>query len=436
MDQNIYVEKKEGYRNEAEGLAKEIREMLGIVTAVRIVNIYTVYGLDEKEIEEARVKIFSEPSIDTVYEDISFLDGLDHFVLEPLPGQFDARAKASEECIQLIIGNFSARVRCKKLYGFSGLSVRDIQRIRDYVLNPVEMREGSLKVEPLHGETPVRKVETVKGFRYFNQKELMDFLRKNSLAMTYDDLHLIQDYYMDEKRDPYITEIKVFDTYWSDHCRHTTFNTVIKDVEFLSNSNREKAAYERYMELRKSLRRENKPVTLMDIATIGARYLKARGLVKDLDVSEEINACSIEREIETSSGKKNVLIMFKNETHNHPTEIEPFGGAATCLGGAIRDPLSGRSYVYQGMRITGSGDPRKPLKDTLPGKLPQRVITKGAARGFSSYGNQIGLNTGFVEEVYHDGYVAKRMEVGAVIGSALKENVIRETPIPGDVVIL
>ncbi|WP_040907979.1 phosphoribosylformylglycinamidine synthase [Youngiibacter fragilis] len=436
MDQNIYVEKKEGYRNEAEGLKREIREMLGIETAVRIINIYTVYGLDEKEIAEAKAKIFSEPSIDTVYEDSSFIYGLDHFVLEPLPGQFDARAKASEECIQLLLGNFTARVSCKKLYGFTGINARDIKKVRDYVLNPVEMREGSIRVEPLHGETPVRQVETVKGFRYFNQKELMDFLKKYSLAMTYDDLHLIQDYFMDEKRDPSITEIKVFDTYWSDHCRHTTFNTVIRDVEFLSNSDMEKAAYERYVELRKSLRRENKPVTLMDIATIGARYLKARGLVKDLDVSEEINACSIEREIDTSSGKKNVLIMFKNETHNHPTEIEPFGGAATCLGGAIRDPLSGRSYVYQGMRITGSGDPRKPLKDTLPGKLPQRVITKGAARGFSSYGNQIGLNTGFVEEVYHDGYVAKRMEVGAVIGSALKENVVRETPMPGDVVIL
>lgn len=436
MNYNIYAEKKEGYRNEAQSLTMEIREMLDIRTDVRIVNVYTVFGLDPSNLEEVTTRIFSEPSIDTVYGDERFLDGKRFFILGLIPGQFDQRAKASEECIQLLIQDFSVRVTFKRIYLFEGVDEEQLVRIRDYVCNPVEMQEGTLRIEETMAVRKDVDVEILVGFREFSAVRLDDFLSSRALAMTSADLAMIQRYFQSEDRDPTITEIRVIDTYWSDHCRHTTFNTVIRNVEFQRNSTKEKEAFDRYLAVRKELGREDRDITLMDIATIGARYLKHKGLVSDLDVSEEINACSIERSILTNDGRKDVLIMFKNETHNHPTEIEPYGGAATCLGGAIRDPLSGRSYVYQGMRITGSGNPLTPLRDTLPGKLPQRVITRGAAKGFSSYGNQIGLNTGFVEEIYHDGYTAKRMEVGAVIGSTLKENVVRKTPKEGDVVIL
>lgn len=436
MNYNIYAEKKEGFRNEAESLRREIREMLGIQTEARIVNVYTVFGLKEQNLPEVTSRIFSEPSIDTVYSDERFLDGKRFFILELIPGQFDQRAKASEECIQLLIRDFDVRVGFKRIYIFEGIGEEQLERIKGYVCNPVEMREGSLLIEDIPEVLKNDEVETLEGFRTFRSESLKVLLEKLALAMSFEDLSLIQTYFRSEDRDPTMTEIRVIDTYWSDHCRHTTFNTVIGKVEFLKNAEKEKAAFDRYLELRKALGREDRDITLMDIATIGARYLRHEGLVPDLDVSEEINACSIERRVMTNAGRKDILIMFKNETHNHPTEIEPYGGAATCLGGAIRDPLSGRSYVYQGMRITGCGDPRTPLASTLPGKLPQRLITRGAAKGFSSYGNQIGLNTGFVEEIYHDGYVAKRMEVGAVIGSTLKENVVREIPKAGDVVIL
>jgi phosphoribosylformylglycinamidine synthase len=436
MNYNIYAEKKEGFRNEAESLKVEIREMLGIMAEVRIVNVYTVFGLKAQNLPEVTSRIFSEPSIDTVYSDERFLTGKRFFILELIPGQFDQRAKASEECIQLLIQDFNVRVGFKRIYLFEGIGDDQLEEIKDYVCNPVEMREGSLLIEEVPEVRKNENVEILEGFRKLPTEALRIILDDLSLAMSLDDLSLIQAYFRTEDRDPTMTEIRVIDTYWSDHCRHTTFNTVIRKVDFLKNAEKEKAAFDRYLALRKTLGREDRDITLMDIATIGARYLRQQGLVPDLDVSEEINACSIARTVPTNAGRKDVLIMFKNETHNHPTEIEPFGGAATCLGGAIRDPLSGRSYVYQGMRITGCGDPRTPLAATLSGKLPQRVITRGAAKGFSSYGNQIGLNTGFVEEIYHDGYVAKRMEVGAVIGSTLRENVVRKTPKEGDVVIL
>lgn len=433
---NIYVEKKKGFQNDALNLDKDLKEMLGLATTSRIVNLYCVKGIDEDALRLVKDNVFSEPSIDDIYDNDQFLTNKKYFILELLPGQYDQRAKAAEECIQLVLGNFKAEVKYKKIYLFENVSDEELLRIRDYVLNPVEMRIG--KLEEKFDSVPVKgnQVEVLNGFRNLKDEELEDFISSYGLAMSLEDLMMVRAYFKDEARDPKITEIRILDTYWSDHCRHTTFNTILKEVDFHERADLEKKTFEEYLEMKKTLGREAKNTTLMDLATIGTRYLKHKGLVTDLDESEEINACSIVRTVRTNEGDKEVLVMFKNETHNHPTEIEPFGGAATCLGGAIRDPLSGRAYVYQGMRITGASDPRESLKHTLKGKLPQRVITKGAAKGFSSYGNQIGLTTGFVEEIYHEGFKAKRMEAGAVIASALKENVIREVPKAGNLILL
>lgn len=433
---NIYVEKKKGFQNDALNLDKDLQEMLGIATTSRIINLYCVKGIEGEALSLVKEKVFSEPSIDDIYEHEEFLIGKKYFILELLPGQYDQRAKAAEECIQLVLGNFKAEVKYKKIYLFENISEEELLRIRDYVLNPVEMRIGNL--EEKFEQVPVKgnQVEVLDGFRDQKDEELEVFISSYGLAMSLEDLKMVRAYFNNEARDPKITEIRILDTYWSDHCRHTTFNTILKDIDFHEHAVLEKQTFEEYLEMKKTLGREAKNTTLMDLATIGTRYLKYQGLVKDLDESEEINACSIVRTVRTNEGDKEVLVMFKNETHNHPTEIEPFGGAATCLGGAIRDPLSGRAYVYQGMRITGASDPRESLEHTLKGKLPQRVITKGAAKGFSSYGNQIGLTTGFVEEIYHEGFKAKRLEAGAVIASALKENVIREVPKAGNLILL
>ena len=433
---NIYVEKKKGFQNDALSLDKDIKEMLGIATTSRIVNLYCVKGIEGDALSLVRDNVFSEPSIDEVYEQDDFLIGKKYFILELLPGQYDQRAKAAEECIQLVLGNFKAEVKYKKIYLFEQVSDEELFRIRDYVLNPVEMKVGALeeKFDPVPEKG--NQVEVLTGFRDLEDGALEEFISNFGLAMSLEDLVMVRAYFKKEERDPKLTEIRILDTYWSDHCRHTTFNTILKNVDFHENAVLEKRTFEEYLEMKKTLGREAKSTTLMDLATIGTRYLKHKGLVTDLDESEEINACSMVRTVRTNEGDKEVLVMFKNETHNHPTEIEPFGGAATCLGGAIRDPLSGRAYVYQGMRITGASDPRESLEHTLKGKLPQRVITKGAAKGFSSYGNQIGLTTGFVEEVYHEGFKAKRLEAGAVIASALKENVIREVPKPGNLILL
>lgn len=433
---NIFVEKRNGFKNETLALDKDILEMLKIEVESRIVHLYLIKGLGDEEIRKVEYTVFGDPSSDLVFHDRASIEDTPGFILELLPGQYDQRAKAAEDCIKLVLDRYDIEVRYKTVYLFPHVSLHHLKRIKEYLLNPVEMREGSL----LDGfdSFPVKdmSVERLHGFRQYDDQGLFTFLEERSLAMNLEDLKMIRDFFNQEKRDPSITEVRVLDTYWSDHCRHTTFLTHLTDITISDEDTEVQKAYRTYLDIRKELGREDKPVTLMDLATIGTKYLKHTGHVSDLDESEEINACSIERRIRTSDGEKDVLIMFKNETHNHPTEIEPFGGAATCLGGSIRDPLSGRAYVYQGMRITGAADPRKTLEETIEGKLPQRLITKGAAKGFSSYGNQIGLNTGFVEEIYHPGYEAKRMETGAVIASALKENVRREVPQKDDLIIL
>ena len=443
MVRRIYVEKKQGLRQEAAGLLNELRSLLGItaLTGLRVLNRYDVEGLDEETFQRAVRTVFSEPQVDDACEELPANEG-PVFAVEYLPGQFDQRADSASQCIQLMTQADRPAVRTAKVYLLEGaVSPEDVEKIKRYVINPVEAREASLDaVETLHVEYDVpTTVETITGFISLDEAGLAALLDKLGLAMDLDDLKFLQAHFRDdEHRDPTITEVRVVDTYWSDHCRHTTFSTHIDSVEILDPE--VKAAYDRYLTAREAVYGAEKaavrPQTLMDMATIGAKALKKQGLLQNLDQSEEINACSIHVTATVDGEKQDWLLMFKNETHNHPTEIEPFGGAATCIGGCIRDPLSGRAYVYQAMRLTGCGDPRTPVADTIPGKLPQRKLAQTAAAGYSSYGNQIGLATGIVSEVYHPGYVAKHLEVGAVVGAAPAENVVRERPAPGDVVIL
>jgi len=443
MVQRIYVEKKQGLRHEATGLLNELRTVLGIsaLTDLRLINRYDVEGIDDSVFQRAVKTVFSEPQVDDVMADCPQGDFV-VFAVESLPGQFDQRADSASQCIQLMTQKDRPIVRAAKVYLLFGeVSHEDVEKIKKYVINPVESREASLDVvDTLKAEyaTP-SMVESVNGFIAMDDVQLADLLDKLGLAMDIDDLKFLQTYFReDEKRDPTITEIRVVDTYWSDHCRHTTFSTYIDDVQI--EDEQIKDAYNRYLAARVEVYGEEKaskrPQTLMDVATIGAKTLKKRGLLPELDESEEINACSIHVDATVDGQKQDWLLMFKNETHNHPTEIEPFGGAATCIGGCIRDPLSGRAYVHQAMRVTGGGDPRASLDKTLPGKLPQRKIAQTAAAGYSSYGNQIGLATGHVAEIYHEGYIAKRMECGAVVAAAPAYNVRRERPAPGDVIIL
>lgn len=438
MVKRIYVEKKPSFANESSYLLSELRDLLGIkqLTALRIVNRYDVEGLEDELFAMAVRTVFSEPQVDDTYAAIKADEGDTVFAAEYLPGQFDMRASSAEECIQLISKGERPFVRTAVIYILSGaLTAQDIEQIKKYVINPVEAREASLE---LPGTLKVsydipEEVETLDGFNLMTEDEMPEFLVKNGLAMDIADLRMCRDYFKGLRRDPTITEIKVIDTYWSDHCRHTTFNTIIDKIKFEDPN--VAAAYEEYLKMRDKLCRK-KPVTLMDICTINAADLKSEGLLDNLDESEEINACTVKIKVDIDGKDEDWLILFKNETHNHPTEIEPFGGAATCIGGAIRDPLSGRSYVYSAMRVTGAADPLKPVSETINGKLPQRKIVTTAAAGYSSYGNQIGLATGQVDEIYHPGYIAKRMEIGAVIAAAPQANVRREHPIPGDVVIL
>ena len=443
MVRRIYVEKKPGLRLEAAGAFNEIRSLLGIsaLTELRLINRYDVEGLEEDIFDRAVQTVFSEPQVDDTMTECPEGD-YTVFAVEALPGQFDQRADSASQCIQLMTQGDRPIVRTAKVYLLAGeLTKEDVDKIKSYMINPVECREASLETaETLKVEYEIpTMVETVTGFVSMDENGLAELLDRLGLAMDLDDLKFLQSYFRDdEQRDPTITEIRLVDTYWSDHCRHTTFSTHIDDVEI--HDPEIQAAYERYLAARVEVYGEEKaakrPQTLMDIATIGAKTLKKRGLLPELDESEEINACSIHVTATVDGEEQDWLLMFKNETHNHPTEIEPFGGAATCIGGCIRDPLSGRAYVHQAMRVTGGGDPRVALKDTLPGKLPQRKIAQTAAAGYSSYGNQIGLATGHVAEIYHDGYVAKRMECGAVVGAAPAYNVRRECPAPGDVVVL
>ena len=437
MVYRIFVEKKPGLDNEAKALYNDLRSFLGIesLSGVRVFNRYDAENIDKDLFDYSVKTVFSEPQTDVVYESLK-LDDAYVFAVEFLPGQFDQRADSAAQCIQIISQLERPDVRSAKIYALYGdLSDSDIEKIKKYVINPVEAREASLeKPETLKTKFDIpTTVKTLDGFTKLSRDQLSDFVRSYGLAMDLDDIAFCQQYFIKEDRDPTITEIRMIDTYWSDHCRHTTFLTQIDSVKFEDKLLQK--AYDDYINVRKELGR-TKPVCLMDIATVGARYLKAKGKLPRLDESEEINACTVKITVNVDGKDEPWLLLFKNETHNHPTEIEPFGGAATCIGGAIRDPLSGRSYVYAAMRVTGAADPTVPVSETIEGKLPQRKIVTTAAAGYSSYGNQIGLATGIVDEIYHPGYAAKRMEIGAVIAAAPAENVRRQRPAPGDVVIL
>ncbi|WP_417402563.1 phosphoribosylformylglycinamidine synthase [Hominenteromicrobium sp.] len=439
MVSRVYVEKKPGFDGEAKQLKEELRSLLGVgaLENLRMVNRYDVEGISDELFAQCVPTVFSEPQSDIATLEMPEANGVAVFAVEYLPGQFDQRADSASECIQLISQGERPEVRSAKVYMLEGaLSDEDVAAIKHYVINPIEAREASLDVrETLHLEQPVPgMVETVDGFLELDEAGLAAFIADRGLAMDLADIAFCQQYFAEEGRNPTITEIKMIDTYWSDHCRHTTFGTVLDNVAVEDEA--VQAAFEKYLEMRHELGRDEKPVCLMDMGTIGARWLKAKGVLTGLDESEEINACTVKCKVDVDGEEQDWLYLFKNETHNHPTEIEPFGGAATCVGGAIRDPLSGRSYVYQAMRVTGAADPLVPVSETLPGKLPQRKLVTTAAAGYSSYGNQIGLATGQVNELYHPGYAAKRMEIGAVVGATPADHVRRETPAPGDVVVL
>ena len=446
MVTRVFVEKKKGFDIEAQHMLADLKGNLGIggLEEVRILNRYDVSGLSQEQFQAAARTILSEPPMDSVYgEDFALPGEYRVFATEYLPGQYDQRADSAAQCVQLLTQGERPAVLSAKVIGLKGeISDQEFEKIQGYLVNPVESRVASME-KPETLEMQVEEpadVARVTGFTSWNEEQLKAYFDSMGFAMTLSDLAFCRDYFRDEEhRDPSVTELRVIDTYWSDHCRHTTFLTRLNKIDIQQGrlSQAVEAALKHYLSLREELYQgKDKPVSLMDMATIGGKYLRKKGMVPDLDVSEEINACSIEAPVTIDGKTETWLIQFKNETHNHPTEIEPFGGAATCLGGAIRDPLSGRAYVYQAMRVTGSGDPTVPFEKTLHGKLPSRKITTGAAAGYSSYGNQIGLATGQVTELYDPGYVAKRMEIGAVIGASPKANVKREEPVPGDVIVL
>ena len=443
----IFVEKKPGFDIEAGHIMADLRENLGMaaIEDLRYLNRYDISGLSQEEFQQARGTILSEPNVDQVYdEEFSAPEGYRVFAMEYLPGQYDQRADSAAQCVQLLTQGERPQVLTARVVAVKGnITDEQFEKIQSYLVNPVESRIASLdKPESLDMQAEIPPdVARVKGFIGWNGEELKNYYGSMGFAMTLEDLAFCQEYFRDtERRDPTVTELRVIDTYWSDHCRHTTFLTRLEQVEIekgaLSGAIEE--ALKAYYDARDTVygKDTSRPVSLMDMALVGMKLLRKEGKIPDLDVSEEINACSIQVPVTIDGETQQWLVQFKNETHNHPTEIEPFGGAATCLGGAIRDPLSGRAYVYQAMRVTGSGDPRTSFEDTMPGKLPSRKITTGAASGYSSYGNQIGLATGQVTELYDPGYMAKRMEIGAVIGASPKENVIRETPMPGDAIVL
>ena len=438
MVYRIYVEKKPGFDGEARQLHNELTTLLGIrsLTGLRLLNRYDVEGISEELFRQCAGTVFSEPPVDDVYGELPAHTGA-AFAVEYLPGQFDQRADSAAECIQLISQGERPLVRSARVYLLDGeLTAGELEEIKKYVINPVEAREASLDTRDTLQMTYAvpEAVATLTGFNELDEAGLKAFIDEKGLAMDYGDIKFCQDYFRSEQRDPTITEIKMIDTYWSDHCRHTTFGTILDDVQIDDAVVQE--AFDRYMALREETGRTEKPRCLMDVATIGAKALKQRGVLTNLDESDEINACTVKIKCDVDGEDQDWLFLFKNETHNHPTEIEPFGGAATCIGGAIRDPLSGRSCVYQAMRVTGAGDPLVPVSETLPGKLPQRKLVTTAAAGYSSYGNQIGLATGQVDEIYHPGYVAKRMEIGAVVGATPASHVRRECPAPGDKIVL
>ncbi len=440
MIHRIFVEKKDNVQARKE--QGDVKTLLGLQTEdFRLVLRYDVEGLSEEELQAAIPSVFSEPPVDNVYlETLEIPEGYKAFAVSYLTGQYDQRADSAAQCVQLLTKKTRPLVKCARVYLVKGVSDEQLAAIKKHVINPVESEEvGFEKPETLQMEMPEgAPVAVIEGFTRWSDEEVAAYHKSVGFAMSVADLVFVRDYFASEKRDPTETELKVIDTYWSDHCRHTTFSTELKDVSITSKNPAVEKAYHLYQDLYEELNgsRPDKYTCLMDLATIAAKKLKKDGKLDNLDISDEINACSICIDAEIDGKTEKYLVMFKNETHNHPTEIEPFGGAATCLGGAIRDPLSGRTYVYQAMRITGASDPREKLEDTMKGKLPQRVITQRAAAGFSSYGNQIGLATGIVDEVYHEGYKAKRLETGFVVGGARRDMVYREAPKAGDVIIL
>ncbi len=435
----IFVEKRDQYRVETESLREELNSNLGLnIKDMRLLCVYDLFGFTPELVEKSSYKVFGEPATDTVSREVDF-EGRPYLAIESLPGQFDQRAAAAEECVKLIQPDADIEIRSAKLLIFDDtVGEKEMKKIANYTINAVESRRKDLSVLVAPERAAAKPVPVLDGFRNITAADAPAYCKEKGLAMNGDDLIEVVNYFTKEGRDPNETELRILDTYWSDHCRHTTFTTELTDIQVddsFATADLEESLRQ-WHEIRRELGRENKPLCLMDLATIGARYLRAKGLLNDLEQSEENNACSIYVDVDVDGKTECWLLQFKNETHNHPTEIEPFGGASTCLGGAIRDPLSGRSYVYQAMRVTGAGDIYKPVSETMEGKLPQRVITLRACAGYSSYGNQIGLATTHVREIYHPDYVAKRLEVGAVVGAVKASDVRRESPAEGDVVLM
>jgi len=435
----IFVEKHPRFRVEADSLRRELNTNLNLdIRSLQLLNVYDLFGFSRELLEKSRYSVFGEVVTDSVTDSCD-LAGRKYIAVEYLPGQFDQRAASAVDCVRLIDPSAQVRIRSSKLLLFDdAVSDEDLARIRHYYINAVESREKNLDVLTDMEQAEVKPVAVLEGFTKMTDAELEPCCKRYGLAMNADDLREVVKYFRAEGRDPYETELRILDTYWSDHCRHTTFTTELEGItveeSFVKDEIEDSLAL--YLRIRRELGREHKSICLMDMATIGARYLRKKGLLDDLEVSDENNACSVYVDVDVDGATEKWLLQFKNETHNHPTEIEPFGGASTCLGGAIRDPLSGRSYVYQAMRVTGAGNIYQKVSDTLEGKLPQSVISKKAAAGYSSYGNQIGLATTHVREIYHDDYVAKRLEVGAVVGAVKAENVRREKPVPGDKIVM
>lgn len=441
MNTRIYVKKKDKYLIESLSLKNDFINNLGMkeLENITLYNVYDIFNADENDIALLKTKVLSEVVTDEVFDDLDLNDKT-YIAYESLPGQYDQRSDSAQECLMLLNNKQDVVIKSGRIVVIEGnISDNDLDKMKKYLINPVEMREKDLSVLENSEDVEIEPVLIMDGFTTWSEEEIKSYRDKEGLAMTWQDLAHVQNYFKnEEKRDPSITEIKVLDTYWSDHCRHTTFETVLQNVVIEKGKFADKIqeAYNTFIELHNKTNKPEKPITLMNMATIGGKYLRKEGYLDDMEVSDEINACSIEIKVDVDGEVEDWLLMFKNETHNHPTEIEPFGGASTCIGGAIRDPLSGRSYVYQAMRITGAADITKPMEETMPNKLAQSVISKTAAHGYSSYGNQIGLATTYVKEIFNEGYVAKRMEVGAVVGAAPKSNVIRKKPLPGDIVVL
>ena len=439
MNYRLYVEKTEGFRGEAESLRNELNENLQMhIREMRYLCVYDLFGFSEELLEQSRYSVFGETVTDVVMNHLN-LEGKQYLAIEYIPGQFDQRASSAIDCVHLIDPNADIDIRSGRLILFEeAIRADEMAKIRHYCINAVEAREKDMSVLDRQQTADVKPLASLAGFTAMPKEQYAAFCKSWGLAMNADDLACVVDYFTKEQRDPTETELRILDTYWSDHCRHTTFTTILEDIEvedsFIKADIEEEL--KAFCRIRVELGREQKPLSLMEIATIGARYLKQQGLLDDLEVCEENNACSIFIDVDVDGKTERWLLQFKNETHNHPTEIEPFGGASTCLGGAIRDPLSGRAYVYQAMRVTGAGDIHAPVNETLPGKLPQQIISRKAASGYSSYGNQIGLATTHVREIYHPSYVAKRLEVGAVVGAVKAESVRRESPTAGDVILL